>query len=83
MLVLIEATVVVIITHPIGIALGDRLSSHLIFLFLAHSVDLLFQEFHLIGVAVPNFVLFPLFVFSALLHFPSVNVETIELLHHL
>lgn len=83
MMLIVVLSTMMIMTHPICVTFRHRFSCHLVFFFLAHSMNLLFQKLHLISVAVPDLILLPLFVFPALLHFPSVNVETIQVLHHL
>ena len=79
----ISIIMMVIIAHPKCVPLCHRLSLHLILLFLPHSMDLFLQELHLLKVAVPYLVLLPFLVLAALLYALSINVEAVEVLHHL
>lgn len=73
----------VVACHGISGFLGSRLSADLRLFLLAHPHDLLFEELHLIAVALTNLVLLPLFVLATLLAPLAVYAEASDILQGL
>jgi len=71
---------VIIVTYSKSSTLRNCFTMHLVFFLFAHAMYLFFEELHLIGIAVPDFVFLPLFVFPAFLNSFFVQVEATEVL---
>ena len=74
---------VIIIVNAEGVTLRHSFTMHLVFFFFAHAMYLFFKKLHLVSIAVPYFVFFPLFVFPALLHSFFVQVKATQVLNML